>query len=273
MSPTADAIARHYTESQKRALHLLRGYARMYFERPEFYGVRLRAQPLLIGPSGVGKTQLVRDLATELQLPLIRFSSGDWLPTGTRNDSPTLLAIRQFVDTHARGIIHLDELDKYRAGETTTWGLSVLTDIFSLLDRQPASWTPLLTAKLRHRFLVVGSGTFQDLWDSKEREVGFGSETTHQTSSDERLVRRLRKARLIPPELINRFAEPWILIEPYTAADFARLRRAYGLPTAALDPSLAAESGTNFRAIESALGRFVIQQILAETPTNIPEEF
>lgn len=81
------------------------------------HGIKLRTNPLIVGPSGVGKTWIAEDLARELKLPIFKVTCGDWLPQGVQRETPTLNRLRDFIKCHPRYVLHIDELDKYRATE------------------------------------------------------------------------------------------------------------------------------------------------------------
>lgn len=250
----------HYTPSQRRASQRLRDFARLHFKQPEFRGIRLRAQPLIVGPSGVGKTFLVQDLAHSLGLPLVKHTVGDWLPMGSKTDTPTLTALRQFVEKNEQGIVHLDELDKHSGGKESAWLVCVMAEVFTLLDRQPAAWKTEAVTKLRERFMIIGSGTWQDIWDlPSPSPIGFSGVHLSDEDADQRLMTRVRKARVIPPELLNRFNESWIILNPYTAADFSALAQSLALPPDSLDIRQAVNSGLNFRALEASLARYIMR--------------
>jgi hypothetical protein len=61
-----------------------------------------------------------------------------------RENTPTLLRIKQFVADNDRGLIHLDEIDKFSGGNLGTsgssdsWSRFVVGEVFDLLDRTPA---------------------------------------------------------------------------------------------------------------------------------------
>lgn len=238
------------TASQARIAEQLRRFARLSFAPPPSLGVKLRLNPLLIGPSGVGKTELVRQLGADLGIPVLKFTVGDWVPLGARNGTPTLQVLRQALDQEQQLVLHLDELEKFGCGiETSTWVASVMTEMFGILDRRPdGDWKPEQADRLQRNVLMVGSGTWQNLWDKGEAKIGFGAR-----SGAADLAERVRAARVIPAELLNRFNADWQVIEPYTAEDFVQLVEALGLPPDLIDPDEAAESRLNFRYVENAV--------------------
>ncbi len=72
-----------------------------------------------------------------------------------------------------------------------------------------------------------------------------------------------------PPELVNRFNDHWLVLEPYQAADFRALVAELGLPPTLIDPTAAVASGLNFRYVENAF----TEHLLASEGPAIGESF
>ncbi len=114
-----------------------------------------------------------------------------------------------------------------------------------------------LLRKPREKVFIVGAGTWQDLWQgSLAGGIGFGRQ--HQSPD---VVERIRRAPIIPPELLNRFNPNWVILEPYTATDFEDIAAGLKVSPGIVDPLAAAESGLNFRAIEAALTTRALHQL------------
>jgi hypothetical protein len=266
------------TPSQEQAACLLQAFAALYFAGGTNYGLTPRYNPLLVGPSGVGKTHLVQALGRELNLPVLKLTVGDWLPHGVKHEAPTLHRLGQAVEQHERLIVLLDELDKFRSMEGT-WALSVLTEVFTVLDRNPGgAWSPENIERLRRNVFLVGAGTWQDLWEVGDAKAPLGFWPSQAPGDGpavrDRIMQKIRRARLIPPELLNRMHDRWLILEPYTAADFRAVARHLGLKEGILDPEAAAASGLNFRACENAVAAHALRAHLAkqQSPSPQPEE-
>lgn len=244
------------TAAQKDAVKRLRRIAHVYFTQPYLHGIKLRTIPLVIGPSGVGKTYLAAELARQLSLPVFKVTVGDWLPQGVNRETPTLNRLRDFQKRHTRYVLHIDEIDKLRATEGV-WILTVMTEIFTVLDRQigPAFSAEQL-ADFQKNVFIIGSGTWQDLWDGQgPKNMGFGARTTDRIGA---IRDRIRAGRIIPPELLNRHNDAWFVLPPYTAEDFRQIATNLRLPEGIVDPESAASSGLNFRYIEGRLTEHAI---------------
>jgi hypothetical protein len=165
-----------------------------------------------------------------------------------------------FLTANERGIIHVDELDKFRPAHTSDWSVSVLVELFHLLDRslhQPLrqiEWTDDLRYRLASSFLIIGTGTWQQIWADFERPaVGFRPDTAKGPSA---VQREIIKRGIIPTELLRRFRSQIILLPPPEEADYRRAAEAFGLVDLAaqvgvqLDYSSALEGGLGGRWLE-----------------------
>ena len=52
-----------------------------------------------------------------------------------RETPHTIQRINAFVEEYPRGLIHIDELDKFKAAHVGEWSTSVFVELFLLLDR------------------------------------------------------------------------------------------------------------------------------------------
>lgn len=259
----------YLTASQAEAYAQLKGLAQIFFSQQnhEKSPVSLRLNPLIVGPSGVGKNHLVSLLGEELKIPVLRFTVGDWIVLGSRMGQTSFEVIQRSLDQHERLIIYFDELDKYRA-QDNSWTLSQTTEIFSVLDRAVSHggsssnpWTGVHSRKLRDNVFLIGAGTWQDVWKHQiGRRMGFGNT---ETQHDE-IAHQIRRSGLIPEELLNRFLDRWLVLTPYTEDDFRRVAQALDLGPDILDPVEAAASGRNFRYVENALTADALRRQLRE---------
>ncbi len=256
-----------FTQSQSRALQKLEALARIYFGQVSRQAaIELRLLPLVLGPSGVGKTRLISELSTRLNVPLLRFSVSDWVVTGARVEPSTMQVIQAKLEDYADGfILQIDELDKLSSPEP--WQQSVRLDIFSLADRRvgftgtaKAPWTEFHSEALRKRVFMIGTGTWHEIWMNPTRtHLGF---TQLGAGSEERALEdAIRSAKSIPPELLNRFS-PWVPLGPYSREDFVLLADRLQLPDT-FDPDEAVRSHLNYRYLEGFVTNTLLASALA----------
>jgi SpoVK/Ycf46/Vps4 family AAA+-type ATPase len=266
-SVTADEFTL-WSRGQREASEHLIEIAEAFFEMDwRSSALRPRFDPLIVGPTGVGKSHVVRVLSRKLGIPRMRLSYGEWLVMGSRESPHTLERLHAFVEENHRGIIFIDELDKFRSNHTSDWSTSVFVELFLLLDRsvmQPSrglSWTPLLQAKLRNSFVIVGAGTWQTIWSKRAKpSLGFGKP---QNDGQESLRRAIEKSNAIPSELLRRFRSELIILPPAEAEDYRRGAKSFGLDRLAhqlgieLDYAEAAESQLGARWLEEVFARLL----------------
>ena len=275
------ATSHLWSDGQKRAYTSLLEIAELFFftDWTELT-IKPRLTPLVIGPSGIGKSTVVREVAKELGVPFMRLTASNWVPSGSR-DEPTLLRVHQFLNNNDQGIFFYDELDKFRGSNGATssagggeWSASLVGELFDLLDRAPSqpikniSWSPDILQKLKQDFWMVGSGTWQQAWrDTSKSKVGFGkSDGVGSIVAD---VRRLVTATdAIPQELLRRFScgkGQLIVLPPATSTDFARAAEDFGIRKLAeamkipLDFDAAASSGLGARWLEETMAELLLQ--------------
>lgn len=140
---------------------------------------------LLIGPTGVGKTYIVRTLADYLGVPVGFTSAAGLVEAGYKGNSVESV-VRTLLDRAGgdprkaeKGIIFIDEIDKIKCGETggrDVSGEGVQNALLTLLDGRRAegmegwSHSPVDTGRL----LFICTGAFVGLGNIVERRIGKG---------------------------------------------------------------------------------------------------
>jgi SpoVK/Ycf46/Vps4 family AAA+-type ATPase len=221
------------------------GYQRKVYEellecaRDYFYGcwdtlpVKPRIAPLICGSTGVGKTFLVRKLASELSMPLFEESVGDWILLGCtrRGAPPTLPRLYKFIDRNERGIIFFDEIEKLGDEHGTDWRTFLQLEFFAVLDRKISRGvlddeeaprfvlgSEELGERFRRGFFLVGAGAWQKLWKRNAGSIGFGDHChAMRLPNHEELAASLRL------EILNRFSHRVLLLPPFSAEDYRQI--------------------------------------------------
>jgi hypothetical protein len=197
-----------YIPPSQRAVYealLVRG--EMFFS-PKLHSLRIqpRLNPLIAGPTGVGKTFIVEAVAKRLDASFMKVCFGDWIPVGATEGVPTMKAIYRCLSQSSRVLLLLDELCKFRPEYNGGWTRSIASDLWQLLDRNPGTIDyadPALRDHdfrklLSERLWIVGAGTWQDI-QRPSASIGFSRGT--ETSLQDRIAADGR----IPDELLLRF--------------------------------------------------------------------
>lgn len=162
-----------------------------------------KSNVLLVGPTGSGKTHLVRTLAQCLDVPLSIADATEYTEAGYYGKDVELLVAEllfranQNVARAQTGVIFIDEIDKlarraqsYKTGGGTRdiGGEGVQQGLLKLLEGRellvPTSLTPQqgrpdLVQLDTTDILFIAAGTFSDLYDytgSGARAIGFGGD-------------------------------------------------------------------------------------------------
>lgn len=277
---TVNLFGKIKTEAQKAALEKLTAYADLFFSDKRSFEkyFECRVRPLIIGPTGSGKSFLVRELANSGGYPMFRATYGDWLVRGCKEGTPTITQVGVFVESNQRGIIHVDELDKVGKPQSgSDWMRSVNVELYNLIDGRPTAsddsiestnWPGSLQKKFRQHFLVIGTATFQQLFQSRP-QPGFISDALNAGTWGEQIQKRLRRQEEISIELLERFNDNLIIIPPLTKAEAVQILELindtppylFRLPRTELDKlaNQAVESGSNMRFFEELITEMALQ--------------
>ena len=192
-----------------------------------------KSNMLMIGPTGSGKTYLVKTLARLLDVPLAITDATSLTEAGYIGDdiesvvSKLLAAADNDVDRAEQGIIFIDEIDKIAkkknhnsrdvSGESVQQGMLKLLEGADVEVPVGASsknaMVPLTTINTRNILFICG-GAFPDLADiikqrlHKQTSIGYGAELKDKYDKDKNIldkvtVEDLKKFGMIP-EFIGR---------------------------------------------------------------------
>ncbi len=189
-------------------------YKRVFYkDSPEAPGeedIRIeKSNILMIGPTGSGKTYLVKTLARLLDVPLAIADATALTEAGYIGDdiesvvSKLLAAADNDVEKAERGIIFIDEIDKIAKKKSTNTrdvsGESVQQELLKLLEgsvvevpvgsNQKNALTPMATVNTDNILFICG-GAFPDLEDiikqrlNKTSSIGFKAELKDKYDDD-----------------------------------------------------------------------------------------
>jgi len=202
------------TISQRAAMNVLDGFWRLkLLGKERVAGISVRPYPLIIAPSGTGKTALVRAFAERRGVTFVPLDSGAWILNGAYTKPNTLTMLRDYVNKSGGGVLLIDELDKFSCN-LGDWWRGVQQEVYSLLDGR-LQWSPQEIKKLRENWLIVGCATFQEMHRRQEKHLGF-----MVPSKEDGIQTELHRQVEIPEELIARFNCEHIHLAPPSEADF-----------------------------------------------------
>lgn len=192
-----------------------------------------KSNMLMIGPTGSGKTYLVRTLAKLLDVPLAIADATSLTEAGYIGDdiesvvTKLLAAAGNDVEKAERGIIFIDEIDKLAKKRNTTnrdvSGESVQQGLLKLLEgaevevpvgaNSKNAMVPLETVNTKNILFICG-GAFPDLEEiikerlNKKSSMGFQADLKDKYDNDKNILRQVQiedlRAFGMIPEFIGR---------------------------------------------------------------------
>jgi hypothetical protein len=225
--------------------------------------------PLIVGPSGVGKTTIMRAFSIMTDIPFLLIEPSNWILRGASTKPATLEIVADFILAYPQGVIAIDECDKFGKTPPGNWWGCVRGEAMALIEKRleilkTSHWQKAALHKLRDSFLILGIGTWQDLFRKTSR-------TTHTSMAegwkDGINFADLQSEDAIPEELLARFSDP-ILLTPTSKEEFAKaLERIHQQLPKARQPKAedlenlledAVLSGKNMRWVEDYASRLIL---------------
>ncbi len=192
------------------------------YDRNSRYGnyEGMKSNVLIIGPSGVGKTEMSKSLAALTDKPIVIFDVTRCTSAGYVGDN-VVSCLRQLIvksnnniQIAEEGIVVLDEIDKLASSDNgeTIAKQDVQYELLKMLDggivEVPMGggfgerMVPIDTSKIT----FIGSGAFSDLYKNKtKRSIGFNSKEPEEKVKQDITTEDLINFGL-EPELLRRFS-------------------------------------------------------------------
>ena len=189
-----------------------------------------KSNMLMIGPTGSGKTYLVKTLARILDVPLAITDATSLTEAGYIGDdiesvvSKLLAAADNDVEKAEQGIIFIDEIDKKKnSSQRDVSGESVQQGMLKLLEGSDVevpvgatsknAMVPLTTVNTRNILFICG-GAFPDLEGiikerlTKQAAIGFGADLRDKYNNDKEILKKVATEDLrvfgMIPEFLGR---------------------------------------------------------------------
>lgn len=267
------------TISQNEAVKWLRKFLQWKRTNQYVAGVWVRPIPLIVGPTGVGKSTIIKTFCANLGLKMMHLNPSAWVVTGAASKPWTASMIQDFIQHNEEGVIFVDEIDKFCSREGG-WERSLGQELMALLDnRLPESigWSATDRRRLSERFMIVGAGTWQADHVRRARSMGFNSvsETWDESCLD------LSNQTSIPEELLRRFNPNLIHLAPPTRGEIMQrilnIHAALNQPTPSRGQleelgTQAVTSGENTRWLEGYLSRVMFKECISIYDATIPPQ-
>ena len=235
-SPTPREIFDHldaYVIGQARAKRAIAIAAYNHLKRcaqPRAQRLIKKANLLLVGPTGCGKTHLARNLAECLKVPFIVADATEYTEAGYYGkDVEVMVAELLFKSGHSiedtqRGIVFIDEIDKVArrsqgarngAGSRDIGGEGVQQSLLKLLEGREL-FVPLNVTQHwnKHDFvqvdtsdiLFIAAGTFSDLssWGEPDKKIGMLADGGARGGTPKRIGAKELTDYGMLPELLGR---------------------------------------------------------------------
>jgi hypothetical protein len=252
----------------------------IFFERPANTSpISLRLYPLLVGPTGAGKSRLVHEAAALLNAEFFKLCRGDWLPRGVRPGRATVFTILDRLLACERLCLNLEEADKFDLDFSKEWSAGIGTCLWQTLDGnfqiedylretnfgdRPVPTKAEIERKIRSNLWIVGSGTWQSVFSESARSANFGFQK--DAAPGQVSVEAIVKSGAISPELLLRFNADLVFVSYPSPHETAGLLEATGIAEAAQELGIVVTADDvnwnngGMRALETLATRLAIEK-------------
>ena len=267
------------TESHRAALDRIVAMGQIFYERPANTSpISLRLYPMLVGPTGAGKSRLVREAALCLNAELLKLCRGDWLPRGVRPGRATVFTILDRLLASERLCLNIEEADKFDLDFSKEWSAGIGTCLWQTLDGnfqiedylsetnfgdRPVPTKAEIERKIRSLW-IIGSGTWQSVFTDNARSANFGFQK--ETAPAQVNVEAIVKSGAISPELLLRFNADLVIVNYPAPHEIAGLLDATGITAQAKELGMVATASDvnwkngGMRVLETLATRLAIEK-------------
>ncbi len=194
------------------------------YDRNSRYGnyEGMKSNILIIGPSGVGKTEMSKSLAALTDKPIVIFDVTRCTSAGYVGDN-VVSCLRQLINKSGNdlikaeeGIVVLDEIDKLASSDNgeTIAKQDVQYELLKMLDGglievpMGGGYNERMITLDTSRITFIGSGAFSSLYKEKaKRTIGFNKRIEYSPATDKKDISTEDLAKFgLEPELLRRFS-------------------------------------------------------------------
>lgn len=210
---------------------------------------------LLIGPTGVGKTFLIEQIANLLDVPFIIVDTAQFTPKGYRGGDVNDIWVRLFnkcggdenaVQKMKNAIVYFDEIDKLSPHATGTndsrdFYSNVQNELLKVLESSELTFT--IDSQMRREEITVDStnmlfifgGAFSGIEDIIQKRLGLSTKTSIGFGGNDNIISKDNKTNLISqvnlddirefgltPEFIGRISSV-VALDPLTVDDLVNI--------------------------------------------------
>lgn len=179
---------------------------------------------LIVGPTGVGKTEILRVIAKKLDLPLIVANATELTQNGYKGKSVEDILVDLYyscdrnLNKAQKAIVVVDELDKLASHSENTSGIATTAVQDELLKLfEDGKYTLNISMDMMSEEFIqmdtkditfIGIGAFSDMKSIQEvhkvRSVGFGHQVTVQQKKEDKITTEDLIHYGLKPELVGR---------------------------------------------------------------------
>lgn len=280
VAPSSPARPMILTENYRAALAQLTMMGELFYgPRPTALPLMLRLFPLMVGPTGAGKTFTVKQTAAQLKAAYFKVTRGDWIPRGAKSGRPTVFQILDRLLANERLCLHLDECDKWSLDFSREWSAGLGSDLWNTLDGdfqirdylgetkfgdQTPPTVPEVEHKIRTGLWIVGSGTWQQVFAQGNRTASFGFNPA--ADAEPISVGAIAKSGMISPELLLRFNSDLVFLNYPAKNETLGLLQSTGISALAAELGIAVAASDvdwgqgGMRALETLATRFTLEK-------------